>query len=362
MQMLKLNAPLFRSSAIFLALVGAVLIAAIGCGGGGGGGSSTAGVTGSTAGVLPDNVIVFGQPNGTGNDFAIYDISPTGGSPTTVAADVSGSILLYVQNPNKANSYVLAAIPSGGSNYGIYLATGPTLTGATQLVAPVYSDVSSLAITQDSSHIVYSATNAAGVSYLFTLPTSGGTPANLGLSDGSTISPANNNTIAYVAPPNASGGNDQVYTRSLSAGAAGSATQITTDDVMHTLPAFSRDGTQLAYWEESGTSLLKIDLLATGVVTTLTNPSGDTPLGEAFSSDGSQIAIAGDLNFQGQLEVQATNGTSEPDVIFTAGVDVGLYGVYWTGSNGRGIARAGSTSAMRRPARLAIKTSALRKP
>jgi|GEM_PF-6521171 len=332
-------------------LLMALLIGCGGGGGGGGGGTTQTTASGSTAGVLPSNMIVFGEANGNGSDFGIFDITPTGTGLTTIAADVSGSILLYAQNPNLANSYILAAMPAGGTAYGIYLAKGPTLTGAKQLVAPTYSDVSSLAITQDSSHIVYTAADATGTSDLYTVSSSGGTPTNLGLSDGSTISPANNDTIAYVAPSSAIGGNDQVYTRSLKAGAAGSPTQVTTDSSMHLLPAWSRDGTQLAYWEQGGTSLLMIDVLATNTVTTLTNPSGISPLGEAFSSDGTQVAIVGDLNFEGVLETQPTNGTTDPTAIFNATQDVGLYGVYWTSATGRGISAAGS-SVVRLPKRL----------
>ena len=337
----------------------ALLALVIGCGGGGGGGgggtktttsttsttstATTSTSTATTAGVLPINTILYAVPNGNGTDYELEGLDPVNaGSSTTIVSDFPASIELFAANPNVKSQYVAAYDPTFGPSdnglYGIYISTGLTASGIKQLVAPTYIFVSSLSVTDNGKFVVYSATDQTGASNLFVESLSGGTPVNYGLSDGSTVSPADDDTLVYVAIP--SSGNtvlDQVLSRSLKAGASGKATQITTDAVNHALPAISRDGTQIAYWEEGTSNNLLVQPISGGSAVTLPNPNALVPQSEAFSGDASSIAIVGlDPNSNGFIMLQTPNGIANPtSLLEVPGTSLGDYGLYWTSQNGR---------------------------
>jgi Tol biopolymer transport system component len=284
---------------------------------------------------------VFGLPDDASATFSVKAIDPTGANAQTLAAGVSQNIVLFARNPAVSNQYVFAGDPTGSGLYGIYRSNGLTLAVATPLVSPTYIAVSSLSVTQDGANVVYSAVDGAGNSNLYVESLSGGAPANYGPSDGSTVSPADNDTIAYVAPSAANADIDQVFTRSLSAGPGGTENQVTLEPGNHLLPAFSRDGVRLAYWlQTEGNNQLVILNRNTGDAVALPNPANVYPQGEAFSPDGSKIVFAADPNGTGagQILVQSTSGSAPPSVIQTANTLLGNYGIYWTDANGRLVA------------------------
>ena len=317
-------------SALLLCFLAAMVI--FGCGGGGGGSSSSTSSTSSTSTTssqasLPANSIVYGIPSSSGATYNVTAVGPTGSSPVTVTNGVTNAVLLYTPNPAVAGQYAFAADPTGAGIYGIYLGTTISTSGGKALVAPSYTDVSSLTISSDGLNLIYSAGDASsGQSYLYAIPLTGGTPIRFGLSDGSTISPADNDTIAYVGPLTNAATIDQVFTRRLSTGANGASTQITTDGNNHTLPAYSRDGKQLAFWEEGTTNSLTILSTATGTSATLPNPNNYAPQAETFSSDGTQVAIAWDTGSgAGQLVTELSSGSGGPSIVASASNLLGNY-------------------------------------
>lgn len=341
-------------STTFASVLGVTLLGAlvIGCGGGGGGGNSTG--TTSTSGTPTDgstdgtpttgtattgetgSKIVFGEPAADGATFNVRSVTPDGASVTTLLANVPTSIVLFSANPTATSDYVFAADPTGTGSYGIYRSPILSLTGATTLVAPTYLAVSSLTVTQNGSHVVYSALDASGNPLLYSIPIAGGTPVQYGPSDGSTVSPKDSDTIAYVALPSDSESNDQVFTRSLAAGPSGASTQVTTNAVNHVLPAFSRDGTKLAYWEQNATSQLVVRTLSSGTTTTLTNPNRLFPQGASFNPTGTRVSIAGGADDgTGQILTQTVNATATPTAIYSGANLLGNYGIYWTDTTGR---------------------------
>lgn len=340
-------------STTFASLLGVMLLGAlvIGCGGGGGGGTTSTGTTSttSTTGTPTDgstdgtattgetgSKIVFGEPAADGLTFNVRSVTPDGVTKTTLLANVPTSIVLFSENPASTNDYVFAADPTGSGSYGIYRSPILSPTGATTLVSPRYLAVSSLTVTQNGSQVVYSALDASGNPLLFSVPIGGGTPVEYGASDGSTVSPSDSDTIAYVALPAGSETNDQLFTRSLAAGPSGTATQVTTNTVNHILPAFSRDGTKLAYWEQSATSRLVVRTLSSGATTTLTNPSSLFPQGESFNPTGTRVSIAaGADDGSGQILTQTISTSASPTAIYTNANLLGNYGIYWTDTTGR---------------------------
>ncbi len=294
------------------------------------------------------NSIVYGVANGTDADFSVEEVAPAGGTPTTVVADVAGTVLAFALDPSTSGRYALVADPSGAGTYGIYLSKNLTLTGATTLVAAGYVGVSSLAVTRDGARVVYSATTAAGASELFVVPTAGGTAVDLGPADASTVSPADGDTIAYVAPVGTDG-DDQVFTRSLAAGASGAVRQLTTDAANHALPAFSPDGTKLAYWTlATGANALTVETLAGGATTALPGVSAIEPQGEAFGPDGATLALVGQSGANGVIATLSAGGSTSPTTIVTNSALLGDYGFFWTDANGRAVSGGRATSASAR--------------
>ncbi|AIE84355.1 hypothetical protein [Fimbriimonas ginsengisoli] len=311
--------------------------------------SATTATTATSAGTGSTS-IVYGTPNGQGSNFDVKQISPSGTNNVTLIPNVSGSILIFAVNPALPTEYVFAADPNGSGLYGIYRSVGLTLTGATTLVAPVYTEVTSIAVTQNGSKAVYTAVDGSGVDTLFAEPLTGGSPTGYGVADGAAVSPADNDTVAYVAPSAANADIDQVFLRTLSAGPAGPANQLTTVAANHVLPAFSRDGLKLAFWEEQATSnRLLVFTIAIQTSVALPNPNNVFPQGEAFSPDGARLAIAADNNGTGQILNQTTDGTSPPAVILSAtGALFGNYGIFWRDASGRAIGGSSGMSSVSR--------------
>jgi len=335
--------PPTRTSRRLNAIIGACLalaVALVGCGGGGGGGTSTTTTptTTSTAGAnLPANTILYGEANGTDSNFDLNAISPDGTNGRTYLANLSGKILLFAVNPAVEDQFFVAADLTGDGFFGIYKTTGLDLDTAIQVVAPQFSYVASLAVTMNGGNVVFTAADALGVSNLYSIPASGGTATKLALADGSAISPADNDTIVYVGAPAGVGDFNQVFTRSLAAGAGGSSTQITTEAINHLLPTFSRDGKTLAWWEESDINRrLAIYKVSTAATIRLSNPANLYPQATAFSSTGTRVVtVAADDAGRGGILTQLTDGTQAPIAIRTAPALLGNYGVYWTDASGR---------------------------
>jgi hypothetical protein len=332
----------------------AATLALVACGGGGGSGSDSSVVTPPPSGIAYGaNEIVYGFPDSTGSTFSVAEYKP-GGTQTVLASGLSTSILLFTQIPGKSNSFVIAADLAGKNVFGIYDSTGLSTANTTTVVPAIYSYVSSMTVSSDGANLVYTATLASDptqTSYLFTLPLAGGLPKQLDYGDGSTLSPADNDTIAYVASPGGSANFDQVFTRSLSAGVSGKATQVTTDSINHILPAYNRQGTELAYWESSSNNALMLQAVgSTAAPVVLGNlPNQVVPQGESFSADGSQVAIAGDAGGMGEILTQAASAGSSPTVLYTnSGALLGNYGVYWTDGNGKVLMRSMMPTAARR--------------
>lgn len=346
--------------------VGIALVLIVGCGGGGGGSSSTSststssGSGGGTTGITyAANSIVYGVPSSTGANFNLDEVKADGTGNSVLAANLPSTILLFASVPTKANVFVIAANLGGNNNYGIYVSTGLSTSAVQTLVNANYSYVSSLAVSSDGKNLVYSAVQASDItqtSYLYVVPVAGGNPVQLDYSDGSTISPGDSNTIAYVASPGGNSPYDQVFTRLISAGAAGKTNQITSDAVQHILPAFNRAGTQIAYWESSSSSntLFLTTVGSTAAPVSLPNPSSVIPQGECFSSDGSHLVIAADAGGSGELLTQATSGGSPTAILLNSQL-LGNFGVYWTDANGRGIGGSMMPSAQRRQVGLLAK-------
>lgn len=327
----RLNATLGACFAFAMVLVG--------CGGGGGGGTTTSTTaTNSTTGAnLPANTILYGVANDEFTSFDVNAIAPDGSNGRTYISGLSTKILMFAVNPAVENQYLVAADLGGAGMYGIYKTTGLSLATAIQVVAPTYTYVSSLAVTMNGTHVVYTATNSEGVSNLYTIPTAGGTLVNLALANGSAVSPADNDTIAYVGAPGGVGDFDQVFTRSLAAGAAGTSVQITTEAVNHYLPAFSRDGLAIAWWEDSGIARgLAVYRRSTSTTTHLSNPENLYPQATAFNSTGTRVvSVVADDTGTGRIQTQASDGSEAPITIFSAPALLGNYGVYWTDTSGR---------------------------
>ena len=323
------------------------LVVAVGCGGGGGGHSSPSSSSSGTRVTFAANSIVYGVANGTGTDYSVDEIAPTGGTATTVVKDVPGTILAFALDPSTASRYALAADPTGAGTYGVALSRTLSLSGATTLVAAVYTTVGSLAVTKDGAHVVYTATTAAGASELFVVPTAGGTPVDLGPADASTVSPADGDTIAYAAPVAASG-DDQIFARSLAAGASGAATQVTTDAANHTLPVFSPDGTKLAYWTLGNASnALTVETLAGATTVSIPGVGAIEPQGEAFGPTGATLAIVGQSGTTNEIATLPADGTAGPTTIATASSLLGNDGFFWTDANGRAVSGGRSATASR---------------
>jgi hypothetical protein len=332
----------------------------VGCGGGGGGSSSstTSSTSGSSTGTLYGaNEIVYGVPNPTATSFSLNQVKPDGTSNSVLASGLSPGILLFAQIPGQANQFVMAADLTGAGVFGIYVTTGLSTTVTKTLAPAIYGFVTSLSISPDGKNLVYSAassTDPLEIGYLFWVPVAGGTATQLDYSDGSALSPADGNSIAYVSNQGGASSVDQVYTRTLSSGSGGKATQITTDSINHLLPAYNRAGTELAYWESATTNALMIKTVgSSAAAVALPNPNQIAPLGESFNSDGSQIAIAGDSSGTGELLTQAASGTSNPVTILVSPQPVGNYGVYWTDTTGRALIGSIMPSAARRRSPLA---------
>lgn len=319
------------------ALLAALLV---GCGGGGGGGtttSTTSTTTTTTGANLPVNTVLYGAANGTDNDFDVKAVAPDGSNARTYIAGVSGKVLLFAVNPAVENQFFVAADLNGNGFFGIYKTSGLDLTTAVQVVAPEFSYIASLSVTMNGAHLVFTGSDTLGISYVYSIPVAGGTAVKLALADGSTVSAADNDTIAYVGLPAGGGDFDQVFTRSLAAGAGGAATQITTEAVNHALPTFSRDGRMLAWWELSDVNqTLSIFNRTTSTTVHLSNPENLFPQATAFNSTGTRVvSVMADDEGRGNIETQLADGTQAPISILTAPALLGNYGVYWTDSNGR---------------------------
>ena len=165
------------------------------------------------------------------------------------------------------------------------------------------------------------------------------------------MSPADGDTIAYVAPANGSGP-DAVSTRSLAAGPAGTAQAITADGLNHALPAFSRDGTKLAYWTlASGANALTVRTQATGATVSIPGVAAIEPQGEAFGATGTTLALAGQSGATAEIATAPVDGSAAPAPIVTGSALLGDYGLFWTDANGRAVSGgrgAGAGSRARR--------------
>lgn len=328
-----------RLTAGLCCLLAALVV--FGCGGGGGGSSSgSSSSTSSTSGqtALPADDIIYATPSSAGTTYSVSAVGPTGSSPLTLTTNIPSNVLIYTPDPAVTGRFVFAADPTGAGLYGIYYGSTLNASGGTLLVSPTYTDVGSLTVSANGAYVVYSAGDpTTGLSHLYVESMTGGSPTNFGLSDGSTVSPADSNTIVFVGPASASATIDQVFSCSIGAGPSGGTTQITNDGSNHVLPAISRDGTEIAYWEQSSTGdALYVVNKSNGVTIKLMNPDNLVPQAQVFSPDGTQIAIAGDAGGgKGEIVTQSVNGTSGQTTIASGSVLLGSYGLYWTNSSGK---------------------------
>ncbi|HWD40912.1 MAG TPA: hypothetical protein VG944_18835, partial [Fimbriimonas sp.] len=164
------------------------------------------------------------------------------------------------------------------------------------------------------------------------------------------ISAADSDTVVYSNEPGSSI-DDQLFTRSLHAGPAGQATQITSDAANHTMPSFSRDGTKVLYEVTSSVGgQWQVKTLG-GATASLPNPNNLLLIAGALNSDASQVGFEG-VDVAGtnlpSIFTQPTSGSSPPTAIKSNDLDIDLaLGMYWTSSNGRAPYAGGMSSVSR---------------
>ncbi len=313
------------------------------------GGTNSGGTSagGTTSGSLPQNAILFGQFQSS-TTYQVMALNPSAAAsstnPTVYQSNVPDTTSVFVQNPNVTNQFVFAA--NSGDNpanlVGIYSNSSLTTVGATTLAPAAYGSVVSLSLTQDGKNIVFTAYDSSNnVSSLYTMSSTGANLTLLDTSEGSSISPADSDTIVYSN--NLSGLTYQLYTRSLKAGASGKPQQLTTDTAGDKfVPVFSRDGSKVAYQFSNNTTFVSnvaVITTSSGAVVNLP-ASSYAPVAQAFNGSGTNVGILAQDNTSGNVEIlnQAISATSSPSVLYnpspTANIDFSA-GIYWTTSGGR---------------------------
>jgi hypothetical protein len=350
--------------AAFCTAILAALI--VGCGGGGGtvGGNPTSSTSATTAttttgttttssssttGSLPSNSILFSvnSASSSASTYSIVALNASTGVPTIFLPNIPVTTSLVAQNPIVPKQFIFAANAGDkeGSLVGIYSNTTLSTSGAKTIAAPKFGSIASLSVTADGKNMVFTAFDPTNsFPYLYAVSSSGGAPVQLDGSSSSSVSPADSDTIVYSN--DADGFTYQLFTRSLSKGTAGTATQVTTGVLGDSLnPTFSRDGTQIAYqFTNYTTNLTTLNVLNLPGRTTTNLPDANLyqPYGQTFSSDGSTLAILGGSGNKAEILTQPVSSSSKATVLYStsnsgsSAIKTGA-GLYWTTADGKSV-------------------------
>lgn len=290
----------------------------IGCGGGGGGGGNGgpgggpgggSGVTDGTtsgdsglSGVLPQNKIFYAEGSAGGTTYDVKYVNPDGTGGATFLSGIDSQNSAAVADPDAAGQFVFALQPSGSTLYGIYRNSTISTTGATTIVAPAYSSVSSLQIAGEGSEkkIVFIATvgdpNTAPLRLYQSATAAGSSPLLIDDAYAATLS-GSGDRVVYNKYPSDNDNDTELYVRRFS---EISSHRLTDNSLNEEDPQFSKDGSLVVFAQDVPSSL-RIRLasinLATGVVTTIDpSPTIDNLRAPTLNAAGDKIAYVGISN------------------------------------------------------------------
>ncbi len=363
-----------RSTAIAAASFFAFAALVIGCGGGGGGGGTSTGtstgtvtgtatgtVTGTaTGGVFTSNVIVYSDTTDAYTSINYKQVNPDGSSKKLLYNMPTKNYQGLGLNPAVQGQTVFGYAPAGGASpvFGIYKNIGVYGGSATQLVAPVYSVITSIQISIDGAWIYYIAAIGAGNTQLYKIPITGGVPIVLdsGEINSAFVDTVDGTRITYDKYYTFLDGNnvDSIFVRPTTT--SGTPVQLTTDSkANYSNPQFSKDGTKIVFVSDKDDANGEVYLMSAtdgSGITKLTNNPTINKMGNGvtMSADGTKASYIGMDTVGTAFGVYTSGavGTSNPSTLIVSDLTI-LPGIYWTSSNGRAV--AGAARLMSRPQR-----------
>jgi hypothetical protein len=292
---------------------------------------------------LPANVILYEQlTTSSDNSYNLNAINPNGTNDHAILSNVPATINPIALDPNVKNQYVVGGAATLAGPYALYLTTGASLTGASQLVPASYALISSISIGVDGKHIVFSAEDQSSNNNLYVVAASGGTPTLLDTSESTSSLALDSDTIAYSTIP-AGGLYDEIFIRSIS---KGTVQQITNDPTDCDFPQFSKDGTKIVFSkvDAAGNYGMAVYTLSTKTEVDLPNVNELYEQGGSFDTAGDLVSFFAEGTGNGIYTIP-TSGTSNEVVVKASQAIEG--GTYWTSTSGRAFGPGGTFSVSR---------------
>lgn len=287
-------------------------------------GSTSAATTG-TAGVLPSNVILFNENDGTTN--SILQMNPDGSGLTTfdtLPTDYVG----YAHSP--ADSKVAFGYSGGQpSQFKLYVNSSVNVTGATLIDPGPYLGISYLQFTPDGSKIVYIAQDPALLDVRLCVANAdgSGTPVVLDSAEGANLSPSGD-VIVYSKLV---GSNGVIFRRRLDGSGL---VQVTHDSFDNISPSWSKEGDKIFFSSSRSGGYCIWSMDANGGNLTQLTIDGTLDLNPSPNSGATEIAfrrLSNNSALRGIYKIDAAGTTLTP---LHLSPNVANY-VYWTGVNGR---------------------------
>jgi hypothetical protein len=292
--------------------------------------------------VLPTNRIFFSVQDPSGNVLVCYTEAKDKGSTKTtfvtipVDATTGETIVAFAPDPIVPNSYLFAYRANAKAPIGLYKNSSLSMKGATEVVAPAYSNLSELAVTPDGKALAFAASVGTDPKRLYRVATAGSTPpVPLDVAEQVALSPKGDQ-VAYVKEGN-------LWVRPLIG--KGEPRQLTkSKELVDSYPSFSRDGSRLVYSESTAKGqpdLYTIKVSDGSDVKRLTETADVAETGASFNGDATKVAYAAIDSKEGAKSglyvIPAKGGESqrvlaEPKIGFE---------VYWTANKGNPDPRTG---------------------
>ncbi len=298
-------------------------------------------------GVLPPNTIYF--TDGTFDPIEARSINPDA-TGNTLLATITGTFTGYVMNAVKTHEVIFGNTPVPFGGCGVYRNSTLSASGAVQIVAPQFDNVSFLQVTPDGNHIVFIG-SLGTTSTLYKAAIDGSTLVAVDSADTCALSP-DGTTVVYS---NGVSGSGEIFTCAISP--VGTPVRLTNNSFDDLYPQYSKDGTAIVFSSDrdqtnASTPYDLYIMSATGTnVQRLTNSPTVSEFGASFSPDGAKIAYAGIGDTAGTSGIFTISASAAGNMAsrFTLLLSDNIgNGTYWSSAQGRFLALPSSSGFMGR--------------
>lgn len=296
---------------------------------------TTTSSTGSTAGFLPQNAILFVSHE---SPSKLKSIKADGSGETVLATFDNASIAAVAKNPNTNNSFAFAKITMSGATPTVRLYLGNSTlstTGALLLTTTVFDSIGDIQFSPSGDKVLFSGLRAIDQNFkLFSVPIAGGAISIIDDADDFQVCP-NSSSPLVTYSKSVTSSVSEIFTANYQTN--GSITKVSNLNSTSLSPTFNRAGTLILFSSvaaASGRNDLFTIPTSGGTTTQVTSTSNTSEFGAMFNEDGTKISYIGvDVNpLLTGLYVCNADGSSSIQLVGSTSLG---FTTYFTDSNGR---------------------------